>query len=688
MLALLMVFATCYGVLELAVLGSVTRTVRLGTLALAIGAGLYGCGMTAVLLQFGYTRTLAALTGRSLHDVVAVAGYTVDPVLEELIKVAPLLLIGLGARARAQWRLTDHLLVGAALGAGFGLLEALLFVGGQSGGALAFPHGWVVPTSLRPPYVPGVGQTLVSWLPAPYSVSELSPIGPDTGFHIAWSALAGLGAGMLLRGRGPARLLGLLPIVIVSAAHATHNFDVAFTARSTLGAALARPFAATEPLLGLWPLLGLAFAVWSDRRVLRHGKAADPGLLLPGERPTGLSALVALGRYAMIRPPYTALVTHQYMLLRRTAWYARARLPATMAREMRARMLASGTFMAWNTVSLRAALRLRKAGRSHGQVRPPGRDRRHRWAPLLIWAILAAPVLMYFLLGTTPGLSGAQRALSGSVVYPVLLSLAAAGLALVAWQMAIAVRALTRLRADPLAERAAQVRLRLLSGTGTLLLGAVNVTAMATGTHADQHVIVNAHVLDAVSDLLLYGGLALLIAGFVFFPPASLVALAGGGLALVPTITTGFVALEALGVSGLLLSQAATGDGGGSGDGGDDAEQARLHELGEDPGAKRFRQGEMETAQRVEQQLGIRLRRDPSGDADWLDSNGVTYDAVGNFDGRYFDGQWPSLRRAILNHLGKANYVPVDVSRFTPAQIAQVRQFIQNLGPRVFLVGE
>ncbi|GAA3572033.1 hypothetical protein GCM10022419_061130 [Nonomuraea rosea] len=139
MLALLMAFATACGVLQLAALGSATRTVRLGTLALAVGSGLYGCAMIAVLLQFVYTRSLSALTGRGLNDIVTIAGYTVDPVLEELVKITPLVVIGCRSRARVQWRLTDHLLVGSALGAGFGLMEALLYYGGRSGAALAFP---------------------------------------------------------------------------------------------------------------------------------------------------------------------------------------------------------------------------------------------------------------------------------------------------------------------------------------------------------------------------------------------------------------------------------------------------------------------------------------------------------------------------------------------------------------------
>lgn len=107
-----------------------------------------------------------------------------------------------------------------------------------------------------------------------------------------------------------------------------------------------------------------------------------------------------------------------------------------------------------------------------------------------------------------------------------------------------------------------------------------------------------------------------------------------------------------------------------------------------DPATKQFRPSEAETAGRVEAARGVTLSRspDPNG-PDWMGSDGKTYDAVGNFDGKYFDQQWQNLQNQIIKHLGKANYVPVDVARFTPEQIAKVEQFIGPLGPRVFMVG-
>ena len=59
-----------------------------------------------------------------------------------------------------------------------------------------------------------------------------------------------------------------------------------------------------------------------------------------------------------------------------------------------------------------------------------------------------------------------------------------------------------------------------------------------------------------------------------------------------------------------------------------------LRDLGMDPAVGKYRSDEAETAQRVEQQLGIRLRRAAGGKVDWIGPDGETYDAVGNFDTR------------------------------------------------------
>ena len=75
--------------------------------------------------------------------------------------------------------------------------------------------------------------------------------------------------------------------------------------------------------------------------------------------------------------------------------------------------------------------------------------------------------------------------------------------------------------------------------------------------------------------------------------------------------------------------------------------------------------------------------------ADWLDEAGNSDDAVGNFPARFFDAQWPQLAFQIERHLSQAGFVPVDVSAFSPEQVARIELLIaeRGLGPRVFLWG-
>jgi len=112
------------------------------------------------------------------------------------------------------------------------------------------------------------------------------------------------------------------------------------------------------------------------------------------------------------------------------------------------------------------------------------------------------------------------------------------------------------------------------------------------------------------------------------------------------------------------------------------------YDLGWDPAVQRFRAPEYRTAARVMDDYDVTLTRAAPGQPfDWVDEAGRSYDAVGGFPGRFLDRQWESFTGQIVKHLDKADLIPVDVSEFSPQQIAQVKEFIAPLGPRVFIVG-
>ncbi|GAB3943861.1 hypothetical protein GCM10029976_067100 [Kribbella albertanoniae] len=119
-------------------------------------------------------------------------------------------------------------------------------------------------------------------------------------------------------------------------------------------------------------------------------------------------------------------------------------------------------------------------------------------------------------------------------------------------------------------------------------------------------------------------------------------------------------------------------------------EAQRRYELGYDPAVKQFRPGETETALRIESERGVQLERAKSADEkyDWVDSDGRTYDAIGNFPAKFLDRQWDNLKEKVEHHLEKADFVPIDVAKFTPEQCQRIRETFAVYYPRVFIVGD
>src|SRR6266702_2728123 len=267
---LLMVLAQLYGVVQMALLGWAARTIRLRVLLLAMLGGVYAAAPVAALLEVGWTRMVAAVSGDPLFEVTSRASYTVAPFIEECVKLVPLLLLWLVVRSvRRQWGVTDFVLAGAALGAGFGLAEDLLRYADDAGRAVHLASGgWVIPAGLSAPTVPGVREALTSWLPA--GVGSGGPLGDGPAdainVHLVWSCVAGLGLALALRGGWRrAWLVGLGLVALAGADHAAFNTQ---GIAGGLARALAAPFGAARVLIWAYPLAVLATAIWLDRRAL------------------------------------------------------------------------------------------------------------------------------------------------------------------------------------------------------------------------------------------------------------------------------------------------------------------------------------------------------------------------------------------------------------------------------------
>ncbi|MFI2204699.1 PrsW family intramembrane metalloprotease [Streptomyces sp. NPDC020192] len=550
----MMAVAAVWGVLQLFAVSWPTRSVRLSTVLLALAVGVYGCGVATALVELAYTRLYSDQSGQSLATVVNTTSYTVAPWVEELIKVSPLLLVGLSPKLRRQWGLTDFVVLGAALGDGFGLLEAVLRYGLDAGRALVRGGGWIIPDSLSPPYVPGPGQVFTAWLPAPFSqVDMIGPPGTQTFSHLVWTAMAGFGVGVLWRGRRWTRLFSVLPITAAIAYHTVNNY----VAQRPAGHA--RPWLETlDSKAWAAPLVCLAVATIVDLRQIHRGKRTVPGVLLASERADGDSA-GSLLRYAAWRLPGSLLIALRYVRLRRSLLYAAASAPFGAAEELRhvvagitARMNASDNQHTWRRLDVRDMLKaIRTARRS-----------RQRWL-LLIPCVLALPSVLFLGVGSFTSTAGLQKFFSTGSGPKILMGFGIAALAWIAYQILSLLRTWRTTSLQPMGELLAVHRFRLSTALGAAAAGALLLWRGFGAAGPAGRALHTFHLLDALNTFLVYLGFALLLLSLLaLFPPGGL-ALAGGGVA---GVFTAEAALNAgvLGTAGFVLMAVGAGGTGGS----------------------------------------------------------------------------------------------------------------------------
>jgi Bacterial toxin 37/PrsW family intramembrane metalloprotease len=572
-MALLMLVATVWAVTQLVVLGSWSRTLRFSTLLLVVAFGAYACGVAGVVVQWGWTRLFSALTHTSLATLVDTASYTVDPVIEEVLKVLPLVLVGIFLpRVSRQLGFTDYLLVGAATGAGFGLFESLMRFGTVRALTTSVDDGYLVQASLGGAVVvPRIGTTLTAWLPEPTSTEAI--LGPATGgiSHLAWTALAGAGIGWFWRRAGAQRWWGVVPIAYACADHMLYNYVVISSTVSGPLAPVNAVVSWVHQRLGFFVLAGLVTAVILDRLTLASGREAHPELLLPGERTDGLE-IRPLWVFARVAPPWTALVAGRFVLSRRAALYASALDPADdrlvdLLAHTRAQLDGARDPAPW-AEAMRVVPR-----RPSGLLVTLGRLLRD-WR-VLVWLVVLVPALLYLVVGGFPATRGLQEVFRTSVGLWLLLACTAAGIVLLVLQLVPLIRSRAAALAVPAGETVGRYCVRIGTGAGALVAGVVLVAAALIGGRAgDRTLVTNVHALDALGSMLVVLGLALFLWGLLMFPPVALAATTLGTLVLVPTVSGAVVLTSAgaavLGGMGVYLNEASEGggsSGGGSGSG-------------------------------------------------------------------------------------------------------------------------
>lgn len=558
---LLMVIAAVVSVTQLAVVGSWGRSLRITTLLQGIAVGFLVCGFITVTIQFAWTRLAAALTSTPVYDIQRFASWSIDPFIEEIVKVAPLILLALWRpRIQKQLGYTDHLLYGAALGMGFELLESALrfsrltmfsneyagrfFVDGNLSGIVTVPNIW---------------ESLFTWQPSPAAYQDLLGSGSDSIQHLVWTAFAGAGVAWFARWKGPRRLLGLLPLLLVSLDHANFNMRIQFP-DAGWGSDLLAWVASQFPWILVVALLG---AVAADRVIQVRGRRMSPEVLLPGEPATPLGVVQTV-KSAFAGFPWSTWVVWQVVLSRRaamtaaTAGEAEPHLRDGVATEVG--LLTKASTLPWADA--------RRLWRAAVKRTFPKFDWRVLRSPkMIVWAVALLPAVAYLVIGAFPATKPLQQAMNSPVGLGLLLVGLLAGGVLTVLQLRPTWSALRAIVEPSLHERRLRLQARFGTAIASLAGGLVLIGLTIVERDPSASIVSTFHVLDAISDALLVLGIALIVGSFIMFPPAGLIAVAGGGAILVPTVTGSFVIATAAGATlaslGVLMNES-SGSGGSS----------------------------------------------------------------------------------------------------------------------------
>ncbi len=551
----LMAVAAVVTVVQLGLVGSWARSVRLSTLVHAVGVGFVVAGPLTVAVEWGLVRGLTQVGRWETSTLVARAAWTWDPVVEEVMKVAPLLVLAVvWPKAHRQLGWTDHLLVGAGLGLGFGLLEEALRRAQVTPMVMKIGEDYMVGASLMggPVMVPSVSSSLGTWL-------------PDTNAHLMYTCVAVLGVAWVGRRRGWWRVLGVLPVAAASLAHAVGNAGGSFldvAGQQFADTVLARTTASAtgwvyDRLTGIL-LVVLLVAVVADRVDQARARRAHPGLLLPGEAWHGLVPVPVVA--AGVRgAPWSTWVTWYVVLQRRAGLFALA---------------AGGPPENASTVAGQVA----RLGRATDPARWQAAARRVlgalNWRGLwswrtFVWLAAVAPAVAYLVVGGFPSTRGFQQTMTGPVGTALLVTGLLAGIAVALSQVPAMGKNLRASRGPVWHEAAIRPAARLATVTTTVLVAVVLMVRLAAvDGNVARPIVRNYHILDALAMAALVLGLALLLMAFITVPPMALAVTSVGLVAVEGSIavSAGYLAAGTLTLAAsAMLNEAAEGSDTGGG---------------------------------------------------------------------------------------------------------------------------
>ncbi len=479
-----LVVAHLWGVLQLIVLASFARTVRARTVYAALAAGLYLCAPVTAALQVALTKILASSMGMSVLEVMRIAGYTLDPFIEELAKVLPLSLLLMVPLFRRQWSFTDCVLIAAATGAGFGLAEDLYRFGGSADHAQSIAGGWALVFSGDYLLVPGIGHIVTSWVPhgvgGSHDAARLNE-------HLIWSAVAGLAVGLTVLARTTAaRLTALGIFVCISLDHAARNM-------SDIGdswlAYLSWPLLALAHVRALMPLAALGGAWWLDQQ--RQGTRVAIGPLLDAEQSRS-SRLHGTFEAALSRFPWSLIMIDRFMRMRRAVRTEHRSAQSDPLNEMlvNERDRVDRELAKWRTVMPDVWPSSWSAATLRGALRRP---------TVILWLIIMTPSVLYFVVGGWPQTAGLQAFMLQPLVAKVLFPISVLAQVWISWRTIVGLRA--RSRTSSIGDDAALVGLRAACGVGAVSLGVFSLLRMLGGLAPGASLLASFHAQSAANRL-------------------------------------------------------------------------------------------------------------------------------------------------------------------------------------------
>ncbi len=390
--------------------------------------------------------------------------------------------------------IVDCVVIGAALGSGFGLTEDILSFGYMANGAQFS--------------VPDIATIFTSWLPT----GETSGIN----LHLVWSALVGLSVGLFLRGRSYWKWMALLPFLVAGLGHAANN-AVAANPAETVASGISLPdfLDPSGQVFAFYPLVALGVAIWLDRLIITRALANESALHFSAERqrPFGLISFVL----THTSKPWSLVKLWLFVLQRRGFALNKAIMPEDSSLLLERSQLASMCASLEHNQPISPPVFLARLTRPTGQpVGGVARPRPRLTLQVIFLSLLALPPLLYFVVGDFPATAGLQDVFAQPIVFPALIVLLVAGMI---WQGGMLIRHISRLpqvleHASPWA--IPMNAFGLLTTLGAIGFGAIGVIISLTGHDPLQPIIPDLHLLERLASsslltLLVLSQLALLL---------------------------------------------------------------------------------------------------------------------------------------------------------------------------------